>query len=105
MPVPSPGTDFRTDRVGSALAGTNPTVLARLDASFADAFLHAHVWPRFDWEPAERVGRAVWSYPESSWSDPADALGPQHEELRARLVRELQRVRPDARRDEQGAGS
>ncbi|WP_278259113.1 hypothetical protein [Nocardioides convexus] len=27
--------DFRLDRVGSALAGTNPTVLRRLDAGFA----------------------------------------------------------------------
>ncbi|PVG81644.1 diadenosine tetraphosphate hydrolase [Nocardioides gansuensis] len=28
-------TDYKADRVGSALAGTNPTVLARLDAGFA----------------------------------------------------------------------
>ncbi len=30
-----PVSDFRADRVGSALAGTNPTVLCRLDAGFA----------------------------------------------------------------------
>lgn len=116
--------DFRADRVGSALAGTNPTVLLRMRAGFAvigdvqhlpgycvlitdtpgvdqltelsvpqqhlfladmaalgravstvcaardpqfrrinlevqgntDAFLHAHVTPRYEWEPAEVVG-------------------------------------------------
>ncbi len=29
------GVDFRSDRVGAALAGTNPTVLRRLSAGFA----------------------------------------------------------------------
>jgi diadenosine tetraphosphate (Ap4A) HIT family hydrolase len=24
-----------------------------------DPFLHAHVWPRFDWEPADLVGKPV----------------------------------------------
>jgi len=29
----------------------------------ADPFLHAHVWPRYDWEPEEyRIG-PVWRYP------------------------------------------
>lgn len=25
-----------------------------------DPFLHAHVWPRFEWEPSDVVGRPVW---------------------------------------------
>jgi diadenosine tetraphosphate (Ap4A) HIT family hydrolase len=51
-----------------------------------DAFLHAHVWPRYDWEPPELVGRPVWHYPQECWSDAGSALGPQHDRLRADLV-------------------
>ena len=28
-----------------------------------DGFLHAHVWPRYDWEPLELVHRPVWLHP------------------------------------------
>jgi diadenosine tetraphosphate (Ap4A) HIT family hydrolase len=149
--------DFRADRVGTALAGTNPTVLRRMRAGFAvigdvqhlpgycvlitddpaadqltdltperqlvfledaailaravsavcrkrdpgfrrinleiqgntDAFLHAHVTPRYAWEPAEVVG---WPAALHHWTKRVDdehALGPQHDELRAELVTEL----------------
>lgn len=149
--------DWRADRVGSALAGRNPTVMARLAASFAvigdvqflpgyavaitdrpgidrltdlprperlrflgdmealgeaveracaaadpafrrvnleilgntDAFLHAHVWPRYEWEAPELVGKPVWLYPPTRWSDDATALGPRHDALRARITQEL----------------
>lgn len=74
---------------------------ARLDPGFrrinleilgnSDAFLHAHVWPRYDWEPADLVGYPVWLYPHERWSDPATALSPQHEPLRAAIIRELDR--------------
>lgn len=145
--------EWRADRVGSALAGENPTVLARLPAAFAvigdvqflpgycvlltdrpgaerlsdlpraerrdflasmdllgeavetvcaardaefrrvnleilgntDAFLHAHVWPRYEWEPTELVTRPVWLHPAERWSDPASRLGPEHDGLRAEL--------------------
>lgn len=153
--------DWRTDRVGSALRGENPTVLRRLESGFAvigdvqflpgysvllvddpgvgrltdlprgerlaflsdmerlgeavelacrrldpafrrvnleilgntDAFLHAHVWPRYEWEPAELVGAPVWLYPRGSWSDEQYRLGPQHDELRAAIGSELDRLR------------
>lgn len=149
--------DWRGDRVGSALAGRNPTVLRRLSASFAvigdvqflpgycvaitdrpgvdrlsdlpraerlrfladmealgeavevacaaadpafrrvnleilgntDAFLHAHVWPRYGWEAPELVGKPVWLHPAARWSDPATALGSRHDALRARITAEL----------------
>jgi diadenosine tetraphosphate (Ap4A) HIT family hydrolase len=54
-----------------------------------DPFLHAHVWPRYEWEPAELVGRPVWLYPAERWSDPAYALGAEHDELRADIARRL----------------
>ncbi|WP_194837042.1 diadenosine tetraphosphate hydrolase [Nocardia sp. XZ_19_369] len=149
--------DFRTDRIGSALRGENPTVLRRLDAGFAvigdvqflpgysvlltddpeaqrlsdlprakriafltdmdrlgeaveracasldpafrrvnleilgnaDSFLHAHVWPRFDWEPVDLVHLPVWLYPRENWSDERYALGPRHSALRQAIAAEL----------------
>ena len=154
-------TDFRADRVGAALAGTNPTVLRRLRAGFAvigdvqhlpgycvlitetpgvdqltdlpparqllfledmailgravaavcaardpqfrrinleiqgntDAFLHAHVTPRYEWEPPEIVG---WPQALHHWTklmtEPATKpLGPEHAELRQELGEEIDR--------------
>lgn len=152
--------DFRLDRVGSALAGTNPTVLRRLDAGFAvigdvqhlpgycvmitddpdadqltdlsvplqlaflsdmallgravavvcarrdpafrrinleiqgntDAFLHAHVTPRYQWEPDDLVR---WPAALHHWEQRVDVarhgLGTAHDELRADLVAEIDR--------------
>ncbi len=51
----------------------------------ADHFLHAHVWPRYDWEPSDLITRPVWLYPAEKWSDPGTALGPQHDDLRAAI--------------------
>ncbi|UYM05111.1 HIT family protein [Solicola gregarius] len=149
--------DWRTDRIGSARRGENPTVLARMPSGFAvigdvqwlpgycvlladgpeigglsdlprdkrleflgsmaelsraveiacdelydgfrrvnveilgntDPYLHAHVWARYEWEPAELIGKPVWLYPSEHWSDPATALGPDHDTLRAAIVRHL----------------
>ena len=58
-----------------------------------DAFLHAHVWPRYEWEPAGIVGKAVWLYPAERWRDPVTALGSDHDELRADLTSEVGRLR------------
>ncbi|MEJ7796568.1 MAG: diadenosine tetraphosphate hydrolase [Nocardioides sp.] len=146
--------DFRADRVGSALAGTNPTVLRRLGAGFAviadvqhlpgycvlitdtpgvdqltdldpasqlaflddaallaravsvvcrrrdpefrrinievqgntDAFLHAHVTPRYEWEPDDIVG---WPAALHHWTGRVAVdhqLGPQHDDLRTEIT-------------------
>ncbi|MFE9707505.1 diadenosine tetraphosphate hydrolase [Streptomyces sp. NPDC005930] len=153
--------DWRTDRIGTALRGENPTVLRRLTAGFAvigdvqflpgysvllvdepdvqrlsdlprakrlsflsdmdqlgeaveracgrldpafrrvnleilgntDPFLHAHVWPRFAWEPADVVGKPVWLHPPERWSDSRFRLGPQHDVLRDAIGAELDRLR------------
>lgn len=142
--------DWRSDRIGSALRGENPTVLRRLDAGFAvigdtqflpgycvllvdelgierlsdmprarrmaflsdmerlgeaveracrrldpsfrrvnleilgntDSFLHAHVWPRYEWEPQDLAGWPVWLYPADRWTSEQFALGPGHDLLR-----------------------
>ncbi len=58
-----------------------------------DPFLHAHVRPRFAWEPPHLAGGPAWSYPAEYWSDPAAALGPQHDGLRTELAAELDLLR------------
>ncbi|MDN4175682.1 diadenosine tetraphosphate hydrolase [Nocardioides sp. SOB77] len=62
-----------------------------------DAFLHCHLWPRYEWEPPEVVGRPVWLHDPARWQDPATALGPAHDGLRAELTAEIL-----ARRDSPG---
>ncbi|MFF7240852.1 HIT family protein [Streptomyces collinus] len=56
-----------------------------------DPFLHAHIWPRFEWEPAEVVHKPVWLYPGDRWSDERFRLGPQHDGLRDAIGGELDR--------------
>lgn len=83
------------DRLGEAVE----RACKRLDPAFrrvnleilgnTDAFLHAHVWPRFEWEPDERVHLPVWLYPRENWSDERYALGPRHEALRQAISEEL----------------
>lgn len=77
-------------------------VCSRIDPAFrrvnieilgnADAFLHAHVWPRYEWEPAEYVRKPVWLYPPERWDDPATALSSAHDSLRDALSTELARL-------------
>ncbi|WP_280399044.1 HIT family protein [Nocardia carnea] len=64
-------------------------------------FLHAHLWPRYEWEPADIVGVPVWAYPAERWNDPETLLGSRHEELRSALAGEVARLRnaPDFRFD------
>jgi diadenosine tetraphosphate (Ap4A) HIT family hydrolase len=46
-----------------------------------DAFLHAHVWPRYDWEGPDHVWRPVALHPIERWRAPLPhtVLGPQHD--------------------------
>ncbi|MEU4062246.1 diadenosine tetraphosphate hydrolase [Streptomyces wedmorensis] len=78
-------------------------VCRRLDPAFrrinleilgnSDPFLHAHIWPRYEWEPGDVVGRPVWLYPRERWSDERFRLGPQHAGLRDAISCELDRLR------------
>lgn len=58
----------------------------------ADAFVHAHIWPRYEWEAAELVWRPVWLYDLENWRNPTTTLGQQHSALRARIAEELDGV-------------
>jgi diadenosine tetraphosphate (Ap4A) HIT family hydrolase len=55
-----------------------------------DAYVHAYVFPRYDWEPAERITRPVWQYPPEMWTDPAhDFDEAEHGELKNRIAETL----------------
>ncbi|MCL7425471.1 diadenosine tetraphosphate hydrolase [Streptomyces sp. YS415] len=87
------------DQLGEAVE----TACRRLDPAFrrvnleilgnTDPFLHAHVWPRFEWESADVVGAPVWLYPRERWNDQRFRLGPQHDVLRDAIGGELDRRR------------
>ncbi|MEV4492708.1 diadenosine tetraphosphate hydrolase [Micromonospora coxensis] len=62
-----------------------------------DAFLHARVRPRYDWEPVELRRGPATAYPVEVWRDPAHALGPRHGELRALLTAELDALADEGR--------
>lgn len=74
----------------------------RLDSGFrrvnleilgnTDLFLHAHIWPRFDWEPADLVHSPVWLYPPDRWTDRRYALGLRHDAVRQAIGEELDRL-------------
>ncbi|MFI2367557.1 HIT family protein [Streptomyces sp. NPDC018833] len=90
------------DRLGEAVE----RACRRLDPAFrrvnleilgnTDPFLHAHVWPRFEWEPAELVSAPVWLYPRDRWSDEQYRLGPHHDVLRDAIGGELDQLRSAA---------
>jgi diadenosine tetraphosphate (Ap4A) HIT family hydrolase len=58
-----------------------------------DAYLHAHLFPRYEWEPKEHIGHPVWLYQHEDFYGVDAALAPRHDALRARLVTELARLR------------
>ena len=56
----------------------------------SDQYLHAHVFPRYSWEKAERRKMPVWLYAKSHWSDPKTAYqAVLHGELRQRITENL----------------
>jgi diadenosine tetraphosphate (Ap4A) HIT family hydrolase len=52
-------------------------------------FLHAHVFPRYAWEPDERRAHPVWLYPWEDLYGPENALGEAHEGLRHAIAATL----------------
>ena len=98
LPVPRQ-TEFLTSMavlgqaVASACVALDPA-FRRLNYDIlgnTDAFLHAHVWPRYSWEPPERAGTPVWLYPAERWTSPEHRAGPRHDAVRRAITAELVR--------------
>jgi diadenosine tetraphosphate (Ap4A) HIT family hydrolase len=55
-----------------------------------DPFLHAHIFPRYEWEPEELKLYPVWRYPNEKWSDRQYHYNEEkHRELRAKITEHL----------------
>ncbi|MFS0785504.1 hypothetical protein ABC345_03860 [Shouchella sp. 1P09AA] len=56
-----------------------------------DTYLHAHLFPRYDWEPAERIPHPVWQYPQEKWTDEQEQFQEAtHGALRDKLTKKLE---------------
>ncbi|MEH7353503.1 hypothetical protein V7150_07985 [Neobacillus drentensis] len=58
-----------------------------------DAFLHAHIFPRYDWEAEERKPMPVWQYSGEMWSDTQYHYSEEkHRQLKEKLRHKLQQL-------------
>ena len=57
-----------------------------------DAYLHAHVFPRYTWEPIEHRLHPVWLYPHTMWTDKEHLYTQVHHPLKATIQQELRRL-------------
>lgn len=104
--LPRPArTDFLADMgllgeaVMAACNGVDPS-LSRLNYEILGNtdrhYLHAHIFPRYSWEPPELLTGPVWAYPRDRWTSPRDAYAEEHEPLREAITKELHRVMHEA---------
>lgn len=57
------------------------------------AALHAHLFPRYSWEPEEQKTMNVWRYPEEYWTDADKKFSAEkHGEMQGRIGDELRRL-------------
>ncbi|ERL66693.1 HIT family protein [Schleiferilactobacillus shenzhenensis] len=81
---------FLTDMsiLGDALLAVCQPVRVNYDIlGNTDQFLHAHVFPRYAWEKAERLAKPVWLYAPDNWSDPGKHYDPARDDpLRAQIT-------------------
>ncbi|MEH7456946.1 hypothetical protein V7183_06805, partial [Bacillus sp. JJ1127] len=55
-----------------------------------DPFLHAHIFPRYEWEPEELKPYPVWRYPNEKWFDAQYQYNDEeHGTLRQRITENL----------------
>ena len=55
-----------------------------------DAYLHAHVFPRYNWEPEERIPYPVWQYSSDKWCNSEYQYSDmEHRELKEKLSNKI----------------
>lgn len=81
--------DFLLDMslLGDAIMATcQPTRINYSILGNTDHYLHAHVHPRYDWEPEEYRGGPPFNYPRERWTDPQYQYSEERDsELQARI--------------------
>ncbi len=94
--------DFLPDMslAGDAVAAMcHPRRLNYAICGNTDAFLHARVFPRYEWEPAEYASLPPFRYPRDRWTDPRYLLAEErHTSLKAELQVHLRDVMAKAGR-------
>lgn len=61
-----------------------------------DAYLHAHIIPRYDWEDESKRKQPVWLYPKENWSKPEFQFNEEkHGELKRLLAEKLHELISD----------
>jgi diadenosine tetraphosphate (Ap4A) HIT family hydrolase len=90
--APAPRQAFLYDMslIGEALERVcAPSGLVRVNYEIlgnTDAFLHAHIFPRYNWEEPERLRKPVFLYPPDRWTDPRHQYNDaDHGELRKQI--------------------
>ncbi|WP_078382238.1 HIT family protein [Sutcliffiella halmapala] len=62
-----------------------------------DAYLHAHVFPRYHWEPKDRIPYPVWQYPSEKWSNAEyQYCAETHGELKDKLSEVIHKLMKEA---------
>lgn len=88
-------TEFLTDMsiLGDAIIDScNPLRLNYDILGNSDKYLHAHIFPRYEWEIEERRKMPVWLYDSSNWSNPKTAYQPEiHDGIRNSILDYLNR--------------
>lgn len=60
-----------------------------------DNYLHAHIFPRYEWEKAEERKMPVWLYDKSNWYDEDKQFAEEkHGEVRQKITRYLEMKYP-----------
>ncbi|GGI66276.1 HIT family protein [Enterococcus alcedinis] len=74
--------------VGDAILASTDAIRMNYDIlGNTDAYLHAHVFPRYDWEEEQRKKMPVWLYDSSNWSNVETAYAEEkHGELRQKIA-------------------
>ena len=58
--------------IGDAITQVyNPIRMNYEILGYTDAFLHAHIFPRYEWEETKHKTKSVWLYDEDNWSNSA----------------------------------
>ncbi|MCM3767698.1 HIT family protein [Neobacillus niacini] len=58
-----------------------------------DVYLHAHIFPRYEWEPEEKIPKPVWLYTEDHWFDRKYHFSvEQHGEMKETLSQKLNQI-------------